>query len=188
LNLEVLGNGAKMANLRRLTFNPPLTEVEFAGFCAANPRLKIDRDPSGVIIVRSKRKQSVQRIDWVLCGLDLRDNKRPSVGAEVLHVTEDTETLQALEALEGRLSRERETSSGGHANALNIATRALISARDILESLMAYEQRMPQRSTSRDMDTYDQRRAHLNRVYRSADKTPIVPKQRRDQIGRKELG
>lgn len=123
-----------MANLRRLTVNPPLTKAEFAGFCATNPGLKIDREPSGVIIVRPKRKRSDAPSNWVLSGIELGD-KKPSVGTEVLHVSEDTETLQALEALEGRLLRERETSEGAHASATNIAIRALIGARDILESL-----------------------------------------------------
>jgi hypothetical protein len=45
-----------MANLRRLTINPPLTDAEFAGLCAANPGLKIDREPIGVILIRRKRK------------------------------------------------------------------------------------------------------------------------------------
>jgi len=160
-----------MAKLRRLTMNPPLSEAELAGFRAANPGLKIDREPSGVIILRRKRRRSDEPVDCVMSGIDLRDEKRPIVGAEVSHVAEDTETLQALEALEGRLLRERETFEGAHASALNIAIRAVISARNVLESLMAYEQRMPQELTSKDLGTYDERRAHLNREYRSAGKT-----------------
>lgn len=160
-----------MANLRRLTVNPPLTKAEFAGFCATNPGLKIDREPSGVVIVRRKRNRSDEHSDWVLSGIELRDNKRPILETGVGYIAEDTETLQALEALEGRLFRERESSEAAHASAINIAIRALISARDILESLMAYEQRMPQKLTSRDVDTYDQRRVHLNREYQSVEKT-----------------
>jgi hypothetical protein len=165
-------HGADMSNLRRLTFNPPLAEAEFAGLCAANPGLQIDREPSGVIIVRAKRKRSEEHRDWVLSGIDMRHKKRPSAGTEVPHFAEDTETLQALEALEGRLFRERETSEGAHARALNIAIRALISSRDVLESLMTYEQGMPQKVTGRDMDPYDQRREYLNDSYQTVDQCP----------------
>jgi len=45
-----------MANVRKLTINPLLTDTEFAGFCGANHGLNIDRDSSGVIIVMRKRE------------------------------------------------------------------------------------------------------------------------------------
>ena len=169
LNMESLRNmELEMANVRRLTFNPPLTEAEFAEFCAAHPGLKLDRDPSGVIIVRRKRKVRDNDSDWLLSKrgvisseVALNDKGRPSIGTEVHHIAEDLENLQALEALEGRLIRDRETSKGAHATALNVAIRALVSHIDILESLIAHEQGMPQKVTSRDMDTYEQRRKFL---------------------------
>jgi hypothetical protein len=43
-----------------------LTEAEFAGFCAANPGLKIDRDPGGVIIVRRKLEGRDDYCNWLL--------------------------------------------------------------------------------------------------------------------------
>jgi len=98
-----------MANLRRLTVNPPLTEAEFAGFCGANLDLKTDCEPSGVIILRRKRKRSDEHGDWVLSGIDLRDNERPSAGTGVGYIAEDTENLQAIEVLDGRLFRALET-------------------------------------------------------------------------------
>jgi hypothetical protein len=156
-----------MANMRRLTFNPPLTEAEFTEFCAANSGLKIDREPSGVIIV--KRKGRGNYSDWLLSppgtissDSNLDNDERLSVGVDVHHIAQDNENLQALEALGGRLIRERDTSEGAHATALNVAIRALVSHIDILESLIAHEQGMPQKVTCRDMDTYDQRRKILN--------------------------
>ena len=78
-----------MPNVRRLIFNPPLNEVEFAGFCVANPGLKIVRDPSGVIIVRRKREDRDDYSDRPLsqrgtmsAGIDLANDERPSVGTE----------------------------------------------------------------------------------------------------------
>jgi hypothetical protein len=154
-----------MANLRRLTINPPLTDAEFAGLCAANPGLKIDREPSGVILIRRKRKGRRNYGDWlpsqrVTVGseIDLDDAETLSVESKGHHNAEDTENLQALEALEGRLIRERDISEGAHATALNVAIRALVSHIDILGTLIAHEQGMPPKVTGRDMDTYDQRR------------------------------
>jgi len=63
-----------MADRRRLTIDPPLTEAEFARFCAANPGLDIDLDPSGVIVMSPKRKcrddghTAVAEIDLQDCG------------------------------------------------------------------------------------------------------------------------
>jgi hypothetical protein len=79
--------------------------------------------------------------------------------------------LQALEALEDRLIRERDISEGAHATALNVAIRALVSHIDILESLIAHELGMPPKVTGRDMDTYDQRRKFLNDVGQPVEKT-----------------
>jgi len=92
-----------MGNVRRLTFNPPLTEAEFEGFCAANPDLEIDRDPSGVIIVRRGREGRDDYGDWLLSQrgtigseIDLDDDERSSAGTEVHNIVHDTENLQAL--------------------------------------------------------------------------------------------
>ena len=170
-----------MPNVRRLTINPPLTEAEFAGFCAANPGRKIDRDPSGVIIVRRKREGRDDYSDWLLsqrgtinAEIDLDDDERPSVGTEVHHIAQDIETLQALQALEGRLIREREASEGARATALNVAIRALASNIDTLGSLIAHEQGMPQEVTSRDMGTYDQRRKFLTDAGQPVEKASEV--------------
>lgn len=166
-----------MVNERRLTFNPPLTEAEFAGFCAANPGLKIDRDPNGVIIIKHKRRGRDDYSDWLLSQrgtvgseIDLDDAETPSVGTEMHDIAQDTETPQALEALEGRLVREREISEGAHATALNVAIRALVSHTDILESLIAHELRTSPKVTGRDMDSYEQRREHLNGAHPSPEK------------------
>jgi len=168
--------GLCMANKRRLTINPPLTEAEFASFHAANPGLKIDRDPSGDIIIRRKNKGRDDYVDWLLSqqgtissDIDL-DQDRPSIGTENHGIAQDVEKLQALKALRDRLIRLRETSDGAHQSALNIAIRALISAIDILESLITHEQRVPQKVKNRDMDTYDQRRKFLNDAGQSAEK------------------
>jgi len=65
-----------MPIVRRLIFNPPLNEAEFAGFCAANPGLKIDRDPSGVIIVSRKSEGRDDYGDWLL-------SQRGTISAEI---------------------------------------------------------------------------------------------------------
>jgi hypothetical protein len=157
-----------MANERRLTINPPLTDAELAEFRAAYPGLRIEREPTGVIIVRRKRKGRGNYGDWLLSQrgtisseVNLDDDERPGGGAEVHQIIRDNENLQALEALEGRLIRERETSQGAHAIALNVAIRALVSHIDILESLIAHERGVPQKVASRDLDTYDRRRKFL---------------------------
>lgn len=167
-----------MISPRRLTINPPLTEAEFAGLSAANPDLKIDREPSGVILIRRKRKGRRNYGDWLLSQkgtasseIDLDEAETPSIGSEVHEIAQDTEILQALEALEGRLIREQEISEGAHANALNVAIRALVSQTDILESLIAHEQGMPPKVTGRDMGTYDQRRECLTDAGEPVEKT-----------------
>ena len=106
-----------MANWRRLTISPPLTETEFAGFWDATPDLEIDRDSTGVITVAHKRKGRGNYGDWLLSprgtvnsDINLDDDERLSIGAEVHHIAQDNENLQALEAQEGRLIREQETS------------------------------------------------------------------------------
>jgi hypothetical protein len=61
-----------MANERRVTFNPALTEAEFAEFCVANPGLRIARFPSSVIIARRKRKDRDDHSNWLLSHISLR--------------------------------------------------------------------------------------------------------------------
>lgn len=160
--------GLDMANERILTFNPPLTQAEFALFCAANPSLRIARDPSGLIAVKRQRTGRDDYCDWLLSQrekvssqIDLEDDEAVSVGTEVQHNAEDIETLQALQALEGRLTRERETSECAHATALDVAIRALVGQTDILESLIAHALRMPPKVTGMDTGTYEQRRKFL---------------------------
>ena len=156
-----------MTDRRRMTIIPPLTEAEFVRFCAANPELEIDRDRSGVIVMSRKRKCRDDYGDWLLSqrgtissDTDLDDDS-PRIGAEIHRTSQDTQNLQALEALRDRLIRERESSEGARAAALNVAISALVSAIDILESLIAHEQGKPQKVTGRDMGTNDQRREYL---------------------------
>jgi hypothetical protein len=92
-----------MGNARRLTFNPPLTEAEFEGFCAANPGLEIDRDPSGVIVVRRRREGRDDYGDWLLSQrgtisseIDLDDDERSSVRTKVHNIVQHMENLQEL--------------------------------------------------------------------------------------------
>lgn len=167
-----------MANVRRMTINPPLTEAEFAAFRAAYPAMKIDREPSGVITVQRNDKGRDDYGGWLLSQrgtisseTTLDVNERRSIESEVNHSVQDYENLQALEALEGRLVQEREASEGAHAAALNVAIRALASHIDILESIMAHEQGMPQEPTGGDRDTYDQRRKLLKDAERSVGKS-----------------
>jgi hypothetical protein len=98
-----------MTDRRRMTINPPLTEAEFARFCAVNPDLEIDRDPSGVIVMSRKRKCRDDYGDWLLSqrgtissDTDLDDDS-PRVGTEIPRIAEDTENLQELDALRDRL-------------------------------------------------------------------------------------
>ena len=113
-----------MTDRRRMTINPPLTEAEFARFCAANPALEIDRDPTGVIVMSSKRKCRDESIDWLLSqretvssDIDLDDDGRPGIGTEIHRIAQDRENLQALEALRDRFIRLRETSEGARGRA-----------------------------------------------------------------------
>ena len=167
-----------MANERRLTFNPSLTEAEFTRFCAANPDLRIAQDPSGVITVKRQCKGRDDCGDWQLSQretvsseIDLQDDEALSVRREVHPNAEDIDNLQALQALQGWLIRERETSEGAHATALNVAIRAMVSQTDILESLIAHALGMPPKMTGRDTDTYEQRRKFLTDTGQPAEKT-----------------
>ena len=83
-------------------------------------------------------------------------------GTEIDRVAQDKDYLRALVALRDRLTGEQETARVPRRTALNIAIRALVSAIDILDSVIAHEQGMPQKVTCRDRDAYDQRREFLN--------------------------
>jgi hypothetical protein len=163
-------NEYDMADSRRLTINPPLTEAEFARFCTAYPGLKINRDPNGVIVMIPRRKCREDYVDWLLSKRGTIDSDsalgddKPTTGAKIDRASQDAENLQALKGLRNRLIRLRETSEGAHAATLNVAIRALDSAIDILESVIAYEQGMPQKVASRDMDTYEQRRESISEI------------------------
>ena len=163
-----------MCDKRRI--DPSLTEAELARSRAAYPDLEINRDASGIIVMSRKQTGGDDYGDWLLSQrgtvnpeIDLTGDS-PRVGTESQRSTQDTENLQALEALRDRLILESETSEGAHAIALNIAIRALVSAIDILDSVLAHEQGMPQKVTCRDRDTYDQRREFLNDAGRPIEK------------------
>ena len=146
-----------MSDKRRT--DPSLTETELARVRAAYPDLEINRDPSGIIVMSRKQTGGDNYGDWLLSQrgtvsreIDL-EGDRPRIETEMHRGAQDSEILQALEALRDRLIRERETSEGAHAIALNVAIRALVSAIDILDSVIAHEQGMPQKVTCRDMDS-----------------------------------
>lgn len=156
--------------------DPSLTEAELARVRAAYPDLEIKRDPSGIVIISRKPARGDDYGDWLLSQrgtmrpeIDLDDDS-PRVAPENHRGARDTENLQALEALRDRLISERETSEGAHATALDVAIRALVHAIDILDSIIAHEQGMPQKVTSRDMETYDQLGGFLNDADRSVEK------------------
>lgn len=85
-----------------------------------------------------------------------------------------TETIQARSELRDRLSQELDTTvEPERKGALSIAIRCLISAIDIQETLIAFEQGKPQKITGRDMDTYDPLALYLKSVM-----SPIEPTSR----------
>lgn len=66
--------------------------------------------------------------------------------------------LSALFELRRRLTRElNATVDPEDRGALNVAIRSLLSAIDIQETLIRYEQGLPQKVTGRDYDTFAQR-------------------------------
>lgn len=168
-----------MTGKRSMTINPPLTEAEFARFRAANPDLEIHRDPSGVIVMSGKPKCRDNYGGWLLSqrgtvSSDINpDDDRPQIGADIHLTAQDTENLQALEALRDRLIWERETSESAHAAGLNVAIRALVSAIDVLELLIAHEQEKPQKVTGRDMGTNDQHREYLTETADNNKKSAV---------------
>lgn len=70
--------------------------------------------------------------------------------------------LRALFKLRSRLTRELDTTVDPEdRGALNVAIRSLMNAIDIQETLMRYEQGLPQKESSRDYDTFEQREEYL---------------------------
>lgn len=163
-----------MTDTRRA--DPSLTEAELARVRAAYPDLEITRDPSGIVIMSRKHARGDDYADWLISqrgtvstGIDL-DAAMWGAGTEVDRCAEDKDNLRALGELRDRLTGERETAKGAQATALNIAIRALVSAIDILDSVIAHEQGIPQKVAGRDKDTYDQRREFLNDTAQHVEK------------------
>ena len=70
--------------------------------------------------------------------------------------------IRALSKLRHRLGRELDATVNPEDRcALNIAIRSLMSAIDLQETLIRFEQGKPQKKTGRDMDTYSQREEYL---------------------------
>lgn len=73
--------------------------------------------------------------------------------------------IRSLSKLRDRLSSELDaTVNPEDRGALNIAIRSLISAIDVQETLIRFEQGKPQKKRARDMDTYSQRKEHLKTI------------------------
>lgn len=73
--------------------------------------------------------------------------------------------LRALFKLRSRLTREFDaTVDSEDRGALNVAIRALMSAIGIQETLIRYERGLPQKETSRDYDTFEQREEYLKTI------------------------
>lgn len=80
--------------------------------------------------------------------------------------------IRALSKLRDRLSRELDAPANPEdRGALNIAIRSLLSAIDIQETLIRFEQGKPQKRTGRDMDTYSQREEYLKTIMGPIDPT-----------------
>jgi hypothetical protein len=163
-----------MADKRRT--DPSLTEAEFARLRAAYPDLEINRDASGIIVMSRKQTGGDDYGDWLLSqrgtvssDIDL-DAAMSGAGTEIDRCAQDKDNLRAFGALRDRLTGERETAKGAQATALNVAIRALSSAIDVLDSVIAHEQGMPQKVACGDRDTYDQRREFLNDAGRPVEK------------------
>ena len=125
--------------------DPSLSEAELARVRTAYPDLEINRDPSGIVIMSRRSARGDDYADWLLSQrgaisreIDL-EGDRPRIETDTHRGAQDSEILQALEALRDRLAREQKTSEGVHATALNVAVRALVNAVDILDSLAAHE-------------------------------------------------
>jgi len=97
-----------MMRTRRMTIDPPLTDAEFARFCAANPGMEIDRDASGVIIMSRRLERRDDYVDWLLSqrgtvSADMNlDADMSGVGSEMRRSAQDKENLRALGVLRDR--------------------------------------------------------------------------------------
>jgi hypothetical protein len=79
-------------------------------------------------------------------------------------------SLRALFKLRSRLTRELDAIvEPEDRGALNVAIRALMNAIDIQETLVRYQQGLPQKVTSRDYDTFEGREEHLNTIMSDID-------------------
>jgi hypothetical protein len=147
--------------------DPSLTEAEFARLRAAYSDLDISREASGIIAMSRKQTGGDDYGDWLLSQqgtvspeIDL-DDDRLRAGTESLRGAQDTENLQALEALRDRLTHEWETSESAHAAALHVAIRVLVSAIDILDSFVATMREMPQiAAETREQEKNQARQRH----------------------------
>jgi len=73
--------------------------------------------------------------------------------------------IRALSKLRDRLSRELDSTVNlEDRGALNVAIRSLISAIDIQETLIRFEEGKPPKKTGRDMETYEQRQEYLETI------------------------
>ena len=76
-----------------------------------------------------------------------------------------SKNLRALLKLRNRLTRELDaTADLEDRGALNVAIRSLMNAIDIQKTLIRFEQGKPQKRTSRDLDTFDQRKEYLKKI------------------------
>lgn len=73
--------------------------------------------------------------------------------------------IRALSKLRNRLNRELDTTVNiEDKGALNVAIRSLISAIDIKETLIRFEEGKPPKKTGRDIETYEQRQEYLETI------------------------
>jgi hypothetical protein len=130
-----------LTDKRRLIIDPPLTESEFARFCAAYPGLRIARGPNGVIVLSRKREGRDGYVDWLLSqrgtvssDIDL-DDDRVRGRAVTRRGAPETENLEARAAKQAPLNRERE-SLGPPGQYADIATMQVhIKPRRLREAL-----------------------------------------------------
>jgi hypothetical protein len=80
-------------------------------------------------------------------------------------IVNSLKNLRALLKLRSRLRCELDgTLDPEDRGALNVAIRSLMNAIDIQETLIRYEQGLPQKITIRDYDTFQQREEHLKAI------------------------
>jgi hypothetical protein len=94
----------EMTDKRRT--DPSLNEVDLARVRAAYPAMEINRDPSGIIVMSRKPARGDDYADWLLSQrgtvsreIDL-EGDRPRIETKMHRGAQDSEILQALEALE----------------------------------------------------------------------------------------